>query len=175
MQKKTRKLENSKIRKMQKMQKNAKTRKFENSKNAKKCKKNAKTRKFENSQKRTQGRKFENSNIKKNEKMQQTKTDHMEVYLKASLDWKAPFYFLKSFNIFTRPTFRKSCDEGKSDFFFQQSGIRQGCTLFPYLFILVMSVMCASLLAPLKKSRHLDGYALGKKTLGTKNKAFPLH
>ena len=48
-------------------------------------------------------------------------------------------------HICTRPKFRVSFDEGKSDFFFQQSGIRQGCPPSAYLFRLVMSVMFADI------------------------------
>ena len=56
----------------------------------------------------------------------------------------------------TRPKFRVSCDEGKSDFFFQQSGIRQGCPPSAYLFILVMSVMFADIKSRLNTPKQRE-------------------
>ena len=59
-------------------------------------------------------------------------------------------------HIYTRSKFRVSCDEGKSDFFFQRSGIRQGCPLSPYLFILVMSVMFADIKSRLNTPKQRE-------------------
>ena len=59
-------------------------------------------------------------------------------------------------HIYTRPKFRVSCDEGKSDFFFQRSGIRQGCPLSPYLFILVMSAMFADIKSRLNTPKQRE-------------------
>lgn len=59
-------------------------------------------------------------------------------------------------HIYTSPKFRVSCDEGKSDFFFQQSGIRQGCPPSEYLFILVMSVMFADIKSRLKTPKQRE-------------------
>ena len=59
-------------------------------------------------------------------------------------------------HICTRPKFRVSCDEGKSDFFFQQSGIRQGCPPSAYLFILVMSVMFADIKSRLNTPKQRE-------------------
>ena len=44
-------------------------------------------------------------------------------------------------NIYTAPKFRVKVDENVSEYKTQRTGIRQGCPLSPYLFILVMSVM----------------------------------
>ena len=59
-------------------------------------------------------------------------------------------------HICTRPKFRVSCDEGKSDFFFQQSGIRQGCPPSAYRFILVMSVMSADIKSRLNTPKQRE-------------------
>ena len=59
-------------------------------------------------------------------------------------------------DIYATPKFKVSSDEGTSDFFIQQSRIRQGCPLSPYLFILVMSVMFADIKKRLKTPKQLE-------------------
>ena len=44
---------------------------------------------------------------------------------------------------YSRPKFRVSCSEGSSAFSCQETGIRQGCPLSPYVLIVAMSVAFA--------------------------------
>ena len=43
--------------------------------------------------------------------------------------------------LYKNPTFQVELDGKTSDWFKQETGIRQGCPLSPYLFVLVMSVV----------------------------------
>ena len=63
-------------------------------------------------------------------------------------------------NIYESPQFQVSCTEGESSWFTQNSGIRQGCPLSPYLFIILMSTMFSDIKARLstpKQKEPLEG------------------
>ena len=59
--------------------------------------------------------------------------------------------------LYTCPTFQVEHDEFKSNVYEQRAGIRQGCPLSPYLFVIVMSVMFADI-----RSEHHRRLATGK-------------
>ena len=55
---------------------------------------------------------------------------------------KIPEMLLKYITkIYNTPKFKVRVGENESEYYEQKTGIRQGCPLSPYLFILVMSVM----------------------------------
>ena len=59
-------------------------------------------------------------------------------------------------DIYSNPKFKVSNTDGASDFLLQQSGIRQGCPLSPYLFILVMSVVFTDIKSRLNTRKQLE-------------------
>ena len=59
--------------------------------------------------------------------------------------------------LYTCPTFQVEHDEFKSNVYEQRAGIRQGCPLSPYLFVIVMSVMFADI-----RAEHHRALASGK-------------
>lgn len=58
--------------------------------------------------------------------------------------------------IYTKPMFRVVCGNNKSEYRQQKTGIRQGCPLSPYLFVLVMSVMFKDIKARLNTPKQKE-------------------
>ena len=69
------------------------------------------------------------------------KVDHKRL-VEALRRLKIPEHYLDIIqNLYENPCFQAKYDNDKSEFKKQEAGIRQGCTLSPYLFILLMTVL----------------------------------
>lgn len=58
--------------------------------------------------------------------------------------------------IYTNPLFKVKTGNNESEFLRQNSGIRQGCPLFPYLFVLVMTLIFRDIRNVLNTHRHME-------------------
>jgi len=59
-------------------------------------------------------------------------------------------------HIYDSPQFRLSAGHTEFEYLFQRSGIRQGCTLSPYLFVLLMAAMFSDIKARLNTPKQRE-------------------